>query len=185
MSATKISTKRVILALLLIISVLCTVSCGTSHTQSHTTEELSYKLPTYLKSFPLSGINAAYKNTNDTVFVFVVMFTEEALASEGLAADVTVEEYVTHFISQNGFDEEGMELELEYNDDKTKVSFDVVIGSDPNAEEASEEAEFQYFYYTFVRGTNAVYMVQMFCAEADATRYVGLFKEWSGSMRAS
>ena len=185
MSFTKSSAKRILVALLLVLSILCTASCGGSYTQSLTTEELSYKLPTYLKQFPLNGIDAAYKNTNDTVFVFVIVFDQSELASDGLASDVTVEEYASHFISKNGFDEEGMELDLEYNNDKTRVSFDVVIGSDPNDEEATEDSEFQYYYYTFVRGTDSVYMVQMFCAEADATRYVGLFKEWSASMRAS
>ena len=89
------------------------------------------------------------------------------------------------FISKNGFDEGGMELDLEYNEAKTKVSFDVVIGSAPGEEASDEENALQYYYYTFVRGTNAIYVSQMLCAESDATYYVGLFKEWSATMKAS
>lgn len=176
---------RALVALLLLLTLLLLSACAQGNTQTLTTGELTYTLPSYIKKFPLADSDAAYKNTGDKVFIFIHVIDENDLGKEGLSVDVTVEEYVTHFISKNGFDEGGMELDLEYNEAKTKVSFDVVIGSAPGEEASDEENVLQYYYYTFVRGTNAIYVSQMLCAESDATSYVGLFKEWSASMKAS
>ena len=185
MNTKKTKLGKVLIAALLLLTLLTLSSCMQSNTQKLTMGELSYTIPSYLKKFPYSSSDAAYKNTGDKVFIFIHEMNGDDLSADGLSVDVTVEEYVTHFISKNGFDEGGMELDLEYNEAKTKVSFDVVIGSAPGEEASDEENVLQYYYYTFVRGTNAIYVSQMLCAESDATSYVGLFKEWSASMKAS
>lgn len=173
------------LALLIAFCLSSLISCGGSNSQTYTMGELTYTLPTYLKQFPYSGSDAAYRNTSDTVFIFIHSLNADKLTSEGLDSQVSVEDYVAYFIDKNGFDEDGMELDLEYNDAKTKVTFDVVIGAAPDDNEDEEDTVLQYYFYTVVRGTDAIYVCQMLCDESNATSYVGLFKEWSAGMSAS
>lgn len=178
-------SKRIVLSLILLVCVILSVSCNPQRTQDYTMGEISYTLPSYLKCGFSYPDHVLYRNSTDTVVVIVNALDSAKMLSEyGVGADATFEQFVEAFISKCGFDEGGMELDLEYNEEKTKLIFDVVVGPAPDEDGNYDENEvLQYYYYTIVKGTDTIYILQMFCAESDATGYVSLFKEWSGSVK--
>lgn len=138
---------------------------------------LHYELPASLEYYQYGerGTYKTYRNTEKSVAVVISYLKNADLAASDApyGQDVTLEVFLDHFITSN---ELGID-DVEYNDDKTRATFDLVV-----ADEVSQLG--QYYYYTMIRGNGGIYVVQMLCADGLTETYVPQFIRWSNLIYA-
>lgn len=153
-----------LLALILILS-LTLVSCGTTRYEK---QGISFELPS---SFEQRAIeNALYAYGDDEAYIVFNKHTKSALAAQGITT-LDVAAFIDHALTENGMKDS---VEVEYGVDRAEFSY---IAADSDT-----EGLLYYCYSLAIRGTDCIWMVQMFCYASLASDYIPEFDKWAASI---
>jgi len=135
---------------------------------------LKFRLPDYFRKRTYDYYELAYATPGAT-FLVNVMYKEEIEDEEmgyQFDFDITVEEYVKLLIELNEY-----ECSYVYDAERDVASFYLFYSLD--------DVEYDYEYYTVLKNEGALYVVLMYCAEADYENYEPLFRLWSSYLSAN
>lgn len=134
---------------------------------------LKFRLPDYFRKRTYQYYELAYATPGAT-FLVQVMYKEE-IEDETMGYefdfDITVEEYVKLLIELNEY-----QCEYTYDAERDVANFYLFYSLD--------DIDYDYEYYTVLKNDHALYVVLMYCAEADYENYEPLFRLWSSYITA-
>ena len=154
----------IILIFTLILSIALT-SCGTT---VYKKQGITFELPS---SFELRAIpNALYAYGNDESYIVFNKHTKSALSAQGITT-LDVAEFVDYALDRNGMTDA---VEVEYGVDRAEFSY---MAADSEAENV-----LYYCYSLVIKGTDCIWMIQMFCYAGLTADYVPEFEKWAASI---
>ena len=159
--------KKSLLTLLIFTLILCIAltSCGT---RKYEKQGITFELPS---SFEQRAIeNALYAYGDDESYIVFNKHTKSALAAQGITT-LDVAEFVDHALERNGMTDG---VEVEYGVDRAVFSYIVA--------DSEVENVLYYCYSLVVKGTDCIWMIQMFCYETIASDYIPEFRKWAASI---
>ena len=154
-----------LLALILIVA-LALVSCGTTRYEK---QGISFELPSRFEQRAIA--NALYAYGDDESYIVFNKHTKSALALQGIST-LDVAEFVDHALTKNGMKDS---VQVEYDVDRAEFSY---IAADAEA-----EGVLYYCYSLVIRGTDCIWMIQMFCYASLSSEYVPEFEKWAASIK--
>ncbi len=166
---------------LFIIALMCLFSlssCADGVMKEYDDDDigLHYELPSSLEydKYPPERGMKIYRNKAKTVAVTIeLMRIDDIIENGAFSSSFTIEDFVNHTFE---FEELG-EINVSYNDTKTRATFDLTMS------ESADNAG-QYTYYTLIKNEKGVYVVQMMCIAAIYEDYASQFVQWSNFIRA-
>ena len=159
--------KKSLTMLLVFTLILCITltSCGTTRYEK---QGITFELPS---SFEQRAIeNALYAYGDDESYIVFNKHTKSALAAQGITTlDVT--EFVDHALERNGMTDG---VEVEYGVDRAEFGY---IAADSEAENV-----LYYCYSLAIKGSDCIWMIQMFCYATLSSDYIPEFEKWAASI---
>lgn len=159
--------KKSLLTLLVFTLILCIAltSCGTT---VYKKQGITFELPS---SFEQRAIeNALYAYGDDESYIVFNKHTKSALATQGITT-LDVAEFVEHALDKNGMIDA---VDVEYGVDRAVFSY---IAADSEAENV-----LYYCYSLVIKGSDCIWMIQMFCYATLAADYIPEFEKWAASI---
>ena len=158
-------SKIISAALVAVILTLALASCGTT---VYKKQGITFELPS---SFEQRAIeNALYAYGDDESYIVFNKHTRSALATQGITT-LDVAEFVEHALDKNGMTDA---VEVEYDVDRAVFSY---IAAD------SEVQDVLYYCYSLViKGSDCIWMIQMFCYATLSSDYIPEFEKWAASI---
>ena len=159
--------KKSLLTLLVFALILCIAltSCGTT---VYKKQGITFELPS---SFEQRAIeNALYAYGDDESYIVFNKHTKSALATQGITT-LDVAEFVEHALDKNGMIDA---VDVEYGVDRAVFSY---IAADSEAENV-----LYYCYSLVIKGSDCIWMIQMFCYATLAADYIPEFEKWAASI---
>ena len=162
----KASISKIIAAeLVAVILTLALVSCGTT---VYKKQGITFELPS---SFEQRAIeNALYAYGDDESYIVFNKHTRSALATQGITT-LDVAEFVEHALDKNGMTDA---VDVEHGVDRAEFSY---IAADSEAENV-----LYYCYSLAIKGSDCIWMIQMFCYASLAADYIPEFEKWAASI---
>ena len=154
-----------LLALILIVA-LALASCSTTRYEK---QGISFELPSRFEQRAIA--NALYAYGDDESYIVFNKHTKSALALQGIST-LDVAEFVDHALTKNGMKDS---VQVEYDVDRAEFSY---IAADVEA-----EGVLYYCYSLVIRGTDCIWMIQMFCYASLSSEYVPEFEKWAASIK--
>ncbi len=154
-----------LLALILIVA-LALASCGTTRYEK---QGISFELPSRFEQRAIA--NALYAYGDDESYIVFNKHTKSALALQGIST-LDVADFVDHALTKNGMKDS---VQVEYDVDRAEFSY---IAADAEA-----EGVLYYCYSLVIRGTDCIWMIQMFCYASLSSEYVPEFEKWAASIK--
>lgn len=159
--------KKSLLTLLVFTLILCTAltSCGTT---VYKKQGITFELPS---SFEQRAIeNALYAYGDDESYIVFNKHTKSALATQGITT-LDVAEFVEHALDENGMTDA---VDVEYDVDRAVFSY---IAADSEVENV-----LYYCYSLVIKGSDCIWMIQMFCYATLSSDYIPEFEKWAASI---
>ena len=159
--------KKSLLTLLVFALILCIAltSCGTT---VYKKQGITFELPS---SFEQRAIeNALYAYGDDESYIVFNKHTKSALATQGITT-LDVAEFVEHALDKNGMTDA---VDVEYDVDRAVFSY---IAADSEAENV-----LYYCYSLAIKGSDCIWMIQMFCYATLSSDYIPEFEKWAASI---
>ena len=162
----KASVSRITAVLLVaVILALTLASCGTT---VYKKQGITFELPS---SFEQRAIeNALYAYGDDESYLVFNKHTKSALATQGITT-LDVAEFVEHALDKNGMTDA---VEVEYGVDRAEFSY---VAADSDAENV-----LYYCYSLVIKGSDCIWMIQMFCYATLSSDYIPEFEKWAASI---
>ena len=159
--------KKTLPTLLILTLVVCLalVSCGTTRYEK---PGISFELPSRFEQRTIN--NALYAYGDDESYVVFNKHTKSALAAQGISS-LDVAEFVNHALTANGMQDS---VEVEYGVDRAEFSY---IAADADAQDV-----LYYCNSLVIKGSDCIWMVQMFCYYSLVSEYAPEFEKWGASI---
>ncbi len=132
---------------------------------------LSAKIPSDMRATESDYFDRYY--TSLSAAFGVVMLDGQRLVSLGERADITLDEYLEVFISVNKIDKEASGLYFSQKQNAYRFTYLV----------SSDGVSYTYHNAMLVGGSDAIYYVDISCAEDKASAYKDTFELWANSVR--
>ena len=159
--------KKSLTMLLVFTLIFCITltSCGATRYEK---QGITFELPS---SFEQRAIpNALYAYGDDESYIVFNKHTKSSLAAQGITT-LDVDEFVDYALDRNGMTDA---VEVEYGIDRAEFSY---IAADSEAENV-----LYYCYSLVIKGTDCIWMIQMFCYATLADDYIPEFEKWAASI---
>ena len=153
-----------LLALILIVA-LALASCGTTRYEK---QGISFELPSRFEQRAIA--NALYAYGDDESYIVFNKHTKSALALQGIST-LDVADFVDHALTKNGMKDS---VQVEYDVDRAEFSY---IAADADA-----EGVLYYCRSLVIKGTDCIWMIQMFCYASLSSDYIPEFEKWAASI---
>ncbi len=154
-----------ILLVFTLIFCITLTSCGTTRYEK---QGISFELPSRFEQRAIE--NALYAYGDDESYIVFNKHTKSALAVQGITT-LDVAEFVDHALTENGMNEA---VEVEYGVDRAEFSY---IAADADA-----EGVLYYCRSLVIKGTDCIWMIQMFCYASLSSDYIPEFEKWAASI---
>ncbi len=134
---------------------------------------LRFRLPDYFRKKTVPYYELCYSTPGATFRVDLIYRedVEDETLEYDFEFDLTVKEFCEYLIDYNNF-----ECEYTYDETRDVGNFYFFYSED--------DVEYDYIYVTILKTEYAIYVVEMFCAEADYENYEPLFRLWASYISA-
>ena len=156
------------LSILLVLTLICCLALASCGTARYEKPGISFELPSRFEQREIE--NALYAYGDDESYIVFNKHTKSALATQGIST-LDVAEFVDHALTENGMKDS---VQVEYDVDRAEFSY---IAADSDAEDV-----LYYCQSIVIKGSNCIWMVQMFCYYSLASEYAPEFEKWGASI---
>ena len=159
--------KKSLLTLLIFTLIFCITltSCGTTRYEK---QGITFEIPSRFEQRAIP--NALYAYGDEESYIVFNKHTKSALSTQGITT-LDVDEFVYYALDRNGMTDA---VEVEYGVDRAEFSY---IAADSAAENV-----LYYCYSLVIKGTDCIWMIQMFCYATLADDYIPEFEKWAASI---
>ena len=156
------------LAILLVFTLvfcLTLTSCGTTRYEK---PGISFELPSRFEQRAIE--NALYAYGDDESYIVFNKHTKSALAMQGISS-LDVAAFVDYALDKNGMKDS---VQVEYDVDRAEFSY---VAADADAEDV-----LYYCRSLVIKGSDCIWVIQMFCYYSLASEYTTEFDKWEASI---
>ena len=159
--------KKSLTMLLVFTLIFCITltSCGTTRYEK---QGITFAIPSRFEQCAIP--NTLYAYGDEESYIVFNKHTKSALSTQGIAT-LDVDEFVDYALDRNGMTDA---VEVEYGVDRAEFSY---IAADSAAENV-----LYYCYSLVIKGTDCIWMIQMFCYATLADDYIPEFEKWAASI---